>query len=54
MLELCYNICLKLNNYFDIFLILANNCECAEAFNMLGMLLERQGIFSASLKAYER
>ncbi|PRD33914.1 UNVERIFIED_CONTAM: Tetratricopeptide repeat protein 37 [Trichonephila clavipes] len=32
----------------------ANNCNCAEAFNILGMLLERQGIYNASLKAYER
>ncbi|GIY36108.1 hypothetical protein CDAR_101631 [Caerostris darwini] len=32
----------------------ANNYECAEAFNILGMLLERQGIYNASLKAYER
>ncbi|XP_055938713.1 SKI3 subunit of superkiller complex protein-like [Argiope bruennichi] len=32
----------------------ANNYNCAEAFNILGMLLERQGIYNASLKAYER
>lgn len=31
----------------------ANNHNSGEAFNMLGMLLERQGIYNASLKAYE-
>lgn len=48
--------CLKWNYYFNYksFFIIGNNCECAEAFNMLGMLLERQSIFNAALKSYER
>lgn len=36
------------------FLILANQSGSPEAFNMLGMLLERQRIYTAAEKAYQR
>ncbi|KAG8187841.1 hypothetical protein JTE90_001215 [Oedothorax gibbosus] len=32
----------------------ANNSECAEAFNMAGILQEREGLYSASLKSFKR
>lgn len=37
-----------------LFLILANQSGSPEAFNMLGMLLERQRIYTAAEKAYQR